>query len=235
MSAAFSSVHAATVKAVIDGDTVILNDGRHIRLIGIDTPELGRKGKPSQPFAKQAKQYLLQRIKSSRFKVTLEQDSLAKDRYGRTLAHLFLPSGENLSTSMLSSGFATLLLFPPNTRHAQEYSLAQSLAREAGKKRWLGLEKTRKPAKNLSKQDTGFGLFTGKVTSIRHGRNTTWLILNNHLTLKILSSEAPEFGTSHLKALRHQEIEVAGKLYFYKGQPRIRLRHPYQLEIIDKQ
>ena len=34
----------ATVRHVVDGDSVILTDGRQIRLIGINAPELGRDG-----------------------------------------------------------------------------------------------------------------------------------------------------------------------------------------------
>src|SRR3569623_1784992 len=40
-----------TVDRVYDGDTVRLNDGRHLRLIGLDTPELGRDGAADQPLA----------------------------------------------------------------------------------------------------------------------------------------------------------------------------------------
>lgn len=44
------------VRQVLDGDTVRLGDGRSVRLIGINAPELGRKGRPSEPYAEAARQ-----------------------------------------------------------------------------------------------------------------------------------------------------------------------------------
>ena len=44
-----------TVKQVIDGDTVILTDGRHIRLIGINTPEIRHNNHKPEIGAEQAR------------------------------------------------------------------------------------------------------------------------------------------------------------------------------------
>ncbi|MFZ1538713.1 MAG: nuclease, partial [Chromatiaceae bacterium] len=44
----------ARVTQVIDGDTLELKDDTRVRLIGIDTPEIGRDGKPDDPGAHQA-------------------------------------------------------------------------------------------------------------------------------------------------------------------------------------
>ena len=42
------------VAQVIDGDTLRLDDGRSVRMIGLNTPERGRKGRSAEPFAEQA-------------------------------------------------------------------------------------------------------------------------------------------------------------------------------------
>ena len=44
-----------SVTHVVDGDTVKLADGRTLRFIGVDTPEIGHEGRPSQPFAAEAR------------------------------------------------------------------------------------------------------------------------------------------------------------------------------------
>ncbi len=46
------------VSHVIDGDTVRLSDGRHLRLIGVDTPELAHNGAPAQPLGIEARDRL---------------------------------------------------------------------------------------------------------------------------------------------------------------------------------
>ena len=90
------STHA--VAKVIDGDTVILEGGRKVRLIGVDAPEIhvGRKlrrdGRVSGKSTAEIKRYGLA---AKRFvenmlhgeKVLIEYDHTTKDRYGRTLTY----------------------------------------------------------------------------------------------------------------------------------------------------
>ncbi|MHB8822818.1 MAG: thermonuclease family protein, partial [Pseudomonadaceae bacterium] len=45
------------VAQVIDGDTLRLTDGRSVRLIGLNTPELGRKGRAAEPLADAARSH----------------------------------------------------------------------------------------------------------------------------------------------------------------------------------
>ena len=46
------------IRSVTDGDTLVLNDGRKVRLLGINTPELGFGGEASEPYAVDAKDYV---------------------------------------------------------------------------------------------------------------------------------------------------------------------------------
>jgi endonuclease YncB( thermonuclease family) len=46
------------VRHVVDGDTLRLEDGRSVRLIGLNAPELGRKGRAAEPFAEAARRRL---------------------------------------------------------------------------------------------------------------------------------------------------------------------------------
>ena len=45
----------AHVRHVIDGDTFVLSDNQHVRLLGINAPELGKDGAPDQPLALDAR------------------------------------------------------------------------------------------------------------------------------------------------------------------------------------
>ncbi|MGZ4981330.1 MAG: thermonuclease family protein [Methylobacter sp.] len=76
-----------TVKTVYDGDTVVLEDGRKIRLLGINTPEVQHRGKLADAGGDEAKQWLTDKLKNT--KVRLEAGVEKTDKYGRTLAHLF--------------------------------------------------------------------------------------------------------------------------------------------------
>jgi len=102
------------VSKVVDGDTLRLKDGRLVRFIGINTPELARKGNPAEPLAKKARQTLESIIEKSSYTVGLRIGVERMDRYGRTLAHVYLTNGVSVEARMLSTGMAAQIVVPPN-------------------------------------------------------------------------------------------------------------------------
>ena len=73
------------VDTVFDGDTLRLVDGDKVRLIGINTPERGGKGRPAQPLAMEATASLKALIGPER-RIFLRDGQDSRDRYGRRLA-----------------------------------------------------------------------------------------------------------------------------------------------------
>ncbi len=100
----------ARVTRVADGDTIAVRyAGRTVtvRLIGVDTPELGdrrRPGAPPQPFAREAADWLRRTLDGR--EVRLEYDRERTDRYGRTLAYVFLPDGTFVNRELVRQGYA---------------------------------------------------------------------------------------------------------------------------------
>ncbi|MFN8185221.1 MAG: thermonuclease family protein [Candidatus Nanopelagicales bacterium] len=80
----------------VDGDTVQLLNGRYVRLLGIDTPEVGQCGYDA------AKARMTKLVKNP---VRLVNRS-GKDKYGRILAYLRTKDGRDIGTVMLSKGLA---------------------------------------------------------------------------------------------------------------------------------
>ena len=93
-------------KSVYDGDTLTLQDGTKVRLLGVDTPEIKEK----QPFALEAKEYTKRYCHNNDVWLTLlhdEQGSSSsssnkagkddknKDHYGRLLAFIWVPLHNN--------------------------------------------------------------------------------------------------------------------------------------------
>ena len=110
------------VARVADGDTFYCRDGRKVRLIGIDTPELaqGRIGDESRR--------ALARLLPADAAVRLELDAAPRDRYGRTLAYVW--RGDRLvNEAMVRDGWAVLYTVPPNVRYARRLERAQQEAR----------------------------------------------------------------------------------------------------------
>jgi micrococcal nuclease len=136
-------VQEAVVAHVADGDTVTLDTGQRVRLLGIDAPEMEKEGHPADFMAHKAKQVMVDLVQGKR--VRLEYDRLRYDRYGRTLAYLFLPDGTNVSREMVRQGLAHVYTVPPNMRFRGEFLSAQREAINAHRGIWLQALKQDEP------------------------------------------------------------------------------------------
>lgn len=108
------------VTRVVDGDTVRLDDGEAVRLLGIDTPER------NEPLYTEASA-LLSRLVFER-DVTLEFDQTRRDHYKRLLAHLWVRDSL-VNEVMVASGLARVYMWPPDTLHRARLVAAQKEAR----------------------------------------------------------------------------------------------------------
>jgi endonuclease YncB( thermonuclease family) len=79
---------AVKVTRVIDGDTLQLSRGEKVRLIGVDTPETKDPRKPVQYFGKEATAFTKHLVEGK--PVRLAYDQPHHDKYGRTLASVYL-------------------------------------------------------------------------------------------------------------------------------------------------
>lgn len=122
------------VKWVIDGDTVVLNDGRKVRYLGVNTPELAHDGHPAEPFAEEAKRFNASLV--DRKEIRLEFDIERSDQYGRTLAYIFVRNGALANAALLSSGYAYLLYHPQNQKYHSLLLQSQRAAMSAKKGIW---------------------------------------------------------------------------------------------------
>jgi micrococcal nuclease len=120
---------SCVVERVGDGDTITCRDGRKVRLIGIDAPELGQ-GEPGRR-AHEALRGLLPRGTT----VRLEPDVTPRDRYRRVLAYVWAGSGM-VNERLVREGWAMLYTVPPNVKYAGRLERAQQEARAARAGLW---------------------------------------------------------------------------------------------------
>jgi micrococcal nuclease len=135
--AATAQNHAAgfyKVRWVVDGDTLILEDGRHVRYLGINSPETAHDGVPDQPFGKAARNHNRRLVENQM--VRLEFDQERRDRFGRWLAHVYRRDGLWINRAMLAEGLAIYLYTPENSKHGQALLAAQREAMQARRGLW---------------------------------------------------------------------------------------------------
>lgn len=91
---------------VIDGDTILLAGNEKVRLIGVDTPESRDEDRPVQYFGKEAYEFTRRLVEGK--KVRLEYGINRKDKYGRTLAYVYLEDGTFLNAEIIKQGYGYL-------------------------------------------------------------------------------------------------------------------------------
>jgi endonuclease YncB( thermonuclease family) len=125
---------AARVERVIDGDTIALRDGRHVRLVQIDTPETG-----GECYAEEATQVLRELVQPGR-RVLLERDPALDgvDRYGRLLRYVHRErDGLNVNLALVRRGAASVWFYQGGRgRYANELLAAARGAQRHGRGAW---------------------------------------------------------------------------------------------------
>jgi micrococcal nuclease len=124
---------SSTVREVLDGDTIVLEDGRHVRLVQLDAPETDER----ECYADQAKT-MLSRLIPPGTEVDVETDpALDKlDRYGRTLAYVE-KDGTNINLELVRQGAAAPWFFHGDRgRYASDFLAAAEDARARRRGLW---------------------------------------------------------------------------------------------------
>ncbi|MEM4187982.1 MAG: thermonuclease family protein [Candidatus Hadarchaeum sp.] len=107
----------AVVSRVIDGDTIELEGGEKVRLVGVDAPELRSSDPAERELAERAKEFV-GNLCPEGAEIGLNVDDLEpRDRYGRTLALVYVCIDDNwitLNVELLRYGFAEILYLPPS-------------------------------------------------------------------------------------------------------------------------
>lgn len=128
-------ITSAIVSEVIDGDTIRLQNGERIRLLGINTPEV------EQPHYDEATNRLKELIEEKT--VTLEEDVEDKDQYGRLLRHIYV-NDTFVNLEMVREGYANVYIISPNVKYSNEFKRAEDEAKIAERGIW-------QPSESLSK------------------------------------------------------------------------------------
>ena len=146
----------AVCKKVVDGDTIILDSGSKVRLIGVDTPESKHPNKPVQYFSKEATQYLKNNLEGK--SIRLEYDPLNakkkhKGKYGRTLAYVY-HDNKLMNKEIIKKGYGhAYTKYPYEPKRQAEFKAAETYAKKSKNGMW----------KNHSKKSDNFFTAVGKA------------------------------------------------------------------------
>ncbi len=222
----------AVLDRVHDGDTIRLSDGRKVRLIAVNTPEMAYKARPAQAFAVEATQFLRQMLKTSK-QVYLKYGADREDRHKRLLAHVFTRQGKNLAAELIRRGLGFAIVVPPNDWQQKCYFEQERHARKNQAGIWSHADYQAKPATALTRDLTGFQRIEGRVNKIGQGKKWLWLDLAPLFSIKVLRRNLKYFENQPIESLAGKRIRVRGWAAYYNGKLRMSLRHPAMMELLD--
>lgn len=130
-SASRVGVERAPVVHVSDGDTLVVDLRGHnetVRLIGVDTPELGRQDRPAQPLALEAFRFVRRMVGKKQVLLRPEPGRPDRDRYGRLLRYVLLDDGTCLNAELIKRGYGRALLRYPFSQ-SNEFAAFERQAR----------------------------------------------------------------------------------------------------------
>ena len=135
------------VTRVVDGDTLVLETGEKVRLIGIDTPEMHVSNKlyrdaqrtsqditTIQKLGRRAYEFTKNLVEGKR--VSLEFDVAKYDKYDRLLAYVYLKDGTFVNAEIVKQGYASLMTYPPDVKYADLFLKLYQEARENKRGLW---------------------------------------------------------------------------------------------------
>jgi micrococcal nuclease len=122
----------AVVRYVHDGDTLFLEDGRKVRLLGINTPEIGDN---AECYGDEATALLRQLVPEGA-PVWVQADIEPLDQYGRSLLFIYTADATNVNLELLAQGAAEVEQYSPNLLLEDELHRAEDAARSAGLGLW---------------------------------------------------------------------------------------------------
>lgn len=223
----------AQVRRVVDGDTLLLDDGNRIRLVGADAPELGRDGRADALYARDARAHMDQLVSLAGGRVTLHIGPEPRDRYGRLLARVSTQRHGDFAAHLLRNGLALAVAVPPNTAGFPCLLAAERAARAAGRGLWSTEGGPVISATAL--RSTGYAIVRGRAGAWRARRGDRLIELDGAVTLRVRDADLDRWFTdTPLEAYAGRLLEVRGWVHpWSRGRFAITVQHPATIEILD--
>ncbi len=245
---AISTVFSGHVVRVIDGDTLVLDGDRRVRLLDINTPEMNYDTGTPEPYAQNATD-ALRRMVFGQY-VTVQTGRKAKDGYGRWLGHVYMRTANGGSAwvngTLVREGYAHVYSFADNAMYTHELGAYEAIARANKRGLWsLPQWQVRKADECCARDDIGtFKLVQGTIRNAAHVKRSnggrTYLNFGKNwktdFTVMIADNDRRWFKRAGIDDIighyKGKTVRVHGFLQPVNG-VQVRVTHPAQIEIVN--
>ncbi len=224
------------VAQVPNGKTLVLEDGRTIRLAALQTPNLAQDdAEEHEPLALIARDNL-QRWVDATDGVRLELLSKERDRHGRVVAVVYNRNGETAQTAQLADGYGWTYTFPDTRKLASDFLKAEREAEIARRGVWSHSAYSTLPHTQTEAHLGSFRLVEGTILTVADMQRNRFLNFGedwkNDFTLMIEPEHDDNFDPAWVKSLEGKRVRVRGWLFNRNG-AMMALTHPEQIEVMD--
>jgi len=230
----------ATIVEILNTESLLLEDGRAIRLVGALAPQTETRWARAMGLEEKVVDALQAQVLGK--EVRLRIGERERDRYGRLLTHVYVESGGDeiwVQDAMISAGMAMAYSFADNRSCVRRLQKAEAKAREAGAGLWdQGVFRVRDAANLESMNALGysFQIVEGRVRDVADRSGRVYLNFGEDwrtdFTATIAPSDRDSFEGSKiaLTDLEGRNLRVRGWLKQRNG-PMIEVSHPEQIEL----
>lgn len=240
-TAGLTATAAGRVRAVTDDGTLVLEDGRRVRLAALRLPQASDLPVGPATAAERQQIAALAGLAHDHLRTTVEGrsvrlwlESLARDRWGRWLAQVCpAPDGPWVQADLIDRGLARVATLPGAAAAAPLLLAREASARHARRGLWAGrLYAPREPEETWPWLGT-FQIVRGAVQDTAKVRSRVYLNFGRDwrrdFTVRIDHPDRIGFSVPELLDLAQQTVQVRGWLFERDG-PMIAPDHPAALE-----
>ncbi len=237
------ATQTAQVIRVIDGDTVILADGRKVRYLGIDAPEISHT--PFDPYGPEAFEFNHDLVQAK--EVRLEYDVNRTDSYGRTLAFVYVKKDGRwvcVNAELVRAGLARTLFIPPNSKYKQYFRKLEAEAFRARRGIWSNVT-DHPPVLTAAQAESEFTKYRWKWVTVRFTvadvyQSVAIVALHSardytgHFSAVIFTGDLDRFAAQGINPAADylgKTLAVTGYLKEYHG-PEIIIQRPQQVTVL---
>lgn len=227
----YTASEKVTLAYINDGDTLTLKDGRLIRLIGVNSPEIDHQYPGlSQPYSLEARAFVASKLNVGD-ELALMFGPTQLDPHGRTLAYVFTADGLLLQQALLQQGFAMARVYQAHPFWECFAELEQQ-ARTQNVGLWQFDDYAPKATLAIGQQDLNqYRLVRGVVTDFERKGQYLWLILDDNFYVGIPQAGSGNFSNVLALNSLKRAVVVRGRLYFSYKKWQMIATHPSQISL----
>ena len=130
------------VKRVMDGDTILLESGQRVQLIGVRAPKTKHGKKKAEPFGEEACKFTKRLVEGKDVRLEIDPQAGFRDKHSRILAYVYsIEDGTFVNAEVIREGYGVAIRNTSPLRYEAEFIRLEMRARKDRRGMWVNQPK----------------------------------------------------------------------------------------------